>query len=808
MGIDRLYYWTAGLMLTSLCCWSTWRPFDGGFHRPKNQYVKERRKSDAAANKAEHLASEIELDGLADRARAKKHKYKRRAADEHDDEPAPRPSAKQDRRRSRAQTPGPGRRHKRGCGDDTPTFNSSSYSSSASSRSPKKPSARQRSKNYGGARVKPTAYSDYIPEAYVLGTPVPGSPLEPVNIQHRYSTRPKPSDFAPKDHKTGRAHRDGDFETYKNLYGGYDDQMHAPFEDDNMSTDNDKGPVLLSPAKRKSSSLHNRRVSASPEKFDKGHFEPLSVRTDLTVSSRGSPPKRIRANDRKIEVYYDAAGTPRIKATPTSVSAGLSPRSATFSPYLTSSALQPSSPCTTSITSGGVAVANRLLAGRPGGLAARKTLNREFSLLTAFVNDNALCILLVSYLPMTALISLYAISKTFHWTFNKHATAFVLSSMRTWAPDADHIFPWRCYKPLCIKDPTKRQKASAEAQGANIDMLRGTSRDVPSVRWLQMVTWREGVVRDMIIELTSQALRVPTGCLDAMKRMWFVLDLPRNAHRVALIRNKEYISDKVLYHATHIFLKIDMSFTDPGLEPYSATDLAKLHYPQEWLLGQPVGSALREHLLMERSLTPLWRVIRGWNWNPDEPIRAMTDQDIVKLWMRRKAVLPPDAPAEVKAQKILGEEIGAVPQVGYERVYRPEDDPNLSPEEKAKAIAALPPPANRYPPRPLLTPDDLIMREAVRRQLRQHEWWIPQMLWGFVYPGGRLVPSRTREQLILTQRSNHFDRVTSIPKMGDEEDKATMPPPAGSVRQNADHGDNVSWWWWFDAVGCSPPFGL
>ncbi|UJO19365.1 hypothetical protein CLAFUW4_07465 [Fulvia fulva] len=785
MGIDRLYYWTAALGLASFCCLSTWGPFDGKFHRPKNQYVKQRKKSNvaasAAAEKAEKLASEVGLDGVADRASAKKRKYERGARDERDDEPAARPSTKQDRRRSRAQTPGPARRHKHGHGDDTTVFHSSTYDSSDSSRSSEKRASQQRS-----SRVKPTPYSGYVPEA---------SAHHSSQSTPSTATRPTKSLLTSPSQITRPAKRT-EMVTMRPTNTSMEDMMtrctppskapHEEHTDDDSSAGPDDSPLKHSPAKRKLGNLHKRRVSASPEKFNKGHFEPLSVRTDLPVPSRGSEPKKSRTEDRKIEVYYDANGTPRIRAAPTSISAGLTPQSTTFSPYLTSAALQPGTPPTSSVPSGSLSVANRLLAGQSGRVASRKPQDKNFSLLEAFVKDNALCILLVSYLPMPALISLYAISKTLHHSFNKHATAFVLSSTRTWAPNADQIYPWRCYKPLCIKDPIKRQKASAEAQGAAIDMLRGTSRDVPSIRWLQMVTWREGVVRDMIIQLTSQALRVPTDALDAMKRMWFILDLPLNAHRLALICNKDYISDKVLYHATHMFLKIDMAFTDPGMEPFSAADLALNRYPQEWLLGQPIGSALREHLLMERSLTPLWRALRGWNWNPDEPMQPMTDDDIIQLWLRRKAMVPSDAPDAVKKLLVLGDKVGSLPKVGYERVYQPENDPNLSPEEKARAIAALPPPASRYRPRPLLTPDDLIMRECVRRQLRQHEWWISQMLWGFVYPGGRLIRTRTREQLTAIQRSNHFNRVTTIPTNEDGEEvkpKDAIPPPPSESAQ-------------------------
>ena len=42
-------------------------------------------------------------------------------------------------------------------------------------------------------------------------------------------------------------------------------------------------------------------------------------------------------------------------------------------------------------------------------------------------------------------------------------------------------------------------------------------RDVPSLRWLQMVIWREGVCRDMLIQLATQGLLCPPGTLNSIK---------------------------------------------------------------------------------------------------------------------------------------------------------------------------------------------------------------------------------------------------------------------------------------------------
>lgn len=144
---------------------------------------------------------------------------------------------------------------------------------------------------------------------------------------------------------------------------------------------------------------------------------------------------------------------------------------------------------------------------------ARKT----FSLLGAFVEDSSLIIELVSYLTVPALLSWYAIDRKFHWYYNKNCTAFMLASVRTWAPGADSIYPWRFYQHLCLKDPTKRQKEKSDHLGPEIFKLNLFSRDCPSMRWLQMVVWREGVVTDMVIQLMIKGLRVPPGTIDAVK---------------------------------------------------------------------------------------------------------------------------------------------------------------------------------------------------------------------------------------------------------------------------------------------------
>jgi len=120
---------------------------------------------------------------------------------------------------------------------------------------------------------------------------------------------------------------------------------------------------------------------------------------------------------------------------------------------------------------------------------------------------------------MPSLLSLYAISKTFHYLFNAHPAAFVMASVRTWAPGSDETFPWRSYRGLCLKDPEKRVKITFQKGDGNVaDAGAGAEwRDMPSLRWLQMVVWRHGVAEDCLIQLAVNGLGCTKGTLDAVK---------------------------------------------------------------------------------------------------------------------------------------------------------------------------------------------------------------------------------------------------------------------------------------------------
>lgn len=167
MGIGRLYYFAAAFFFASFLANSHHAPFDGNWHRPRNQFKKKKEKAEAeAAAEAKKLADELERKTRGAKTTKKTHRRR-------DDTPAPRAhdsttGAKRDRRGSRAYYDGDGYRdgrHRDGQYSDD-SSRSSSYAESRSYHT-NTPSRRHSYHRDFETRVKPTPYSDYVPEASV-----------------------------------------------------------------------------------------------------------------------------------------------------------------------------------------------------------------------------------------------------------------------------------------------------------------------------------------------------------------------------------------------------------------------------------------------------------------------------------------------------------------------------------------------------------------------------------------------------------------------------------------------------------------
>jgi hypothetical protein len=267
--------------------------------------------------------------------------------------------------------------------------------------------------------------------------------------------------------------------------------------------------------------LHKRRAETSPEKFNTGQFEPSPLQTLVTT-------KKVRTDD----------GTPRtvtrVDHVPqkTQLTAFLSNFNFTPTTSETRSAIKESrdleelpsrrQPQSSQLTAGlqnftftsPRAYAIPISSIPPTPKTAKK---KPFNLLNAICANNQLLLLLTSYLNIPSLISLYSISKIYHHQFNCHHTAHILAIMRTWAPHSEIAFPWRNYRSLCTRDPALRQTSRLAGKTKEADGKYADLRMVPTIRWLQMVVYRQGVCTDILIRLASFGHRCPAGTLEALK---------------------------------------------------------------------------------------------------------------------------------------------------------------------------------------------------------------------------------------------------------------------------------------------------
>lgn len=251
--------------------------------------------------------------------------------------------------------------------------------------------------------------------------------------------------------------------------------------------------------------------------------------------------------------------------------------------------------------------------------------------------------------------------------------------------------------------------------------------------------------------------------------MWFLMDLPLNSHRIALTHNTSYMGSHTLYGITAFLLKVDMALTNPNQAAYPARYPGM---PPNWADNIPTGVPLRKLLLAERHLTPLWRVLRGWTWDPSQPRIPFSRLEALRLWVRHKFRLPEDTPDEAKETSVMGLPWHQLGTAGLERTgvaFYPLSGPSEPDRTVPITHPALMSPAFYathlgkqllYPHRRvihlprvlekprelLLRPDQLVAREGLRREMSLDKEWVGMMLWGFYDGVGFNWPVLREEQ--------------------------------------------------------------
>ena len=288
----------------------------------------------------------------------------------------------------------------------------------------------------------------------------------------------------------------------------------------------------------------------------------------------------------------------------------------------------------------------------------------RFNVFTALLKHPELVFELAKCLSLEDLISLYAISKDFHFIVNGHYTTIILSQAIAKAPESSEIFQYKCYKNLCIIDPAARENAE----------IPDKFRCVPSFRWLRFILHRERVVDEIIASLAAEVHRLPRRASSVLKKIWFTMDLGDNARRIGLIHNKKFWTNRDLFVATMFFIKLDMRFTDP--------------------IDGNGEMSLRKLLLAQRSLSSLLAALNRTG--------VLNELELLQMYVRWKYKPAP----EHRGMSIVG----------------------VPPEEVGKGHLE----GWGLGTRKLLRPDELVMRESVRRNLDFHKRYMDMMVWGYI----------------------------------------------------------------------------
>lgn len=347
-----------------------------------------------------------------------------------------------------------------------------------------------------------------------------------------------------------------------------------------------------------------------------------------------------------------------------------------------------------------------------------RTGNPSFNIFDGILLYPELCFALAASLPVNDLLSLYAISKDYHTIIDTRFATVILSQSQRKCPEGAHIFAFRCYRHLCRPDPAPRIPHPHPAKQA-----AGEIRRVPSFRWLKMVLFREKVCHEIMTLMAEDGVPVPSRCELALKKMWFLMDIPDNARRIGLMHTKKLTTDLDLYFMMCFIVKLDLRFNDPVA--------VNRHH------------GLRKTLLAQRGLLPLWRALKRG--------ALLSKYDVLKMWVATKYVPGPDEEG-LPIFGVPGEKVGKI---------RMEYWGEQATHDSGKACTFL------------LRPDQIVMREIIRRQIIFSKHFLRCLLWGYV----NIVTMKNYQPRDWDRRIKDLDE-----EYDDDDECGGLEEPANGVR--------------------------
>lgn len=201
--------------------------------------------------------------------------------------------------------------------------------------------------------------------------------------------------------------------------------------------------------------------------------------------------------------------------------------------------------------------------------------------------------LIASYFSSRDIMNLYTVSKDFMRYAVVYSREFVMAQAVEIAPESSLIFPFRCYRRLCVPNLLKPEWSGL----------------APKVNWLMMLEFREKTAKDIMRLMEQRGKPLPPRCETVIKKLWFMMDLSDNERRLWTIRRTSLWPDVDIFFAYFLFVSLDLVFQ---------TRFKRLSRLRWLIMAQRNFILLRDVLIGTALETPFerFRETIRWRYNP------------------------------------------------------------------------------------------------------------------------------------------------------------------------------------------------
>ncbi|OGM44834.1 hypothetical protein ABOM_006175 [Aspergillus bombycis] len=277
-----------------------------------------------------------------------------------------------------------------------------------------------------------------------------------------------------------------------------------------------------------------------------------------------------------------------------------------------------------------------------------------FDILLAFTYHQGLALEFTMYLNVEELINLLSTSKPFNQFVKRNCFDIIKRQATRDAPESSQIFPFRCYSRLCIDNTNVRRQLIPARD------IVGENGLAPTLCWLQMIIYREKTVKKIMENMLVAGHGLPKPCEPAIKKLWFLMDIPDNRRREWTMMNRNLWQDIEIFFAMLFIAQLDALLREKRFN---------------------ITGRLYHLLMAQPTMTLLWDVLRD--------VALRTEFDTLKSFVRWKYTPLPHE-TDLYVYGVPPQEVGALQYEGYGRHER----------------------VTKF-----VQPDELILREMARRQL-------------------------------------------------------------------------------------------